>query len=148
MYKFQENCWFESKIGTALLLDTWLHAIIIVIHQLAISIIFIYNLNGDYRVLILPILFGFLGIIYSWILSEFSWKEKTTLIFVIFMLLSYYLLAVSTHPLSNIRGIVCFFLGILFVAFSLAQKFYSSRGSSLSTQFTIMVTQHEIECVY
>jgi hypothetical protein len=148
MYKFQENCWFESKIGTALLLDKWLHGIIIIIHQLTIYLILVHDLNGDYMVILLPVLFGFLGIIYSQVLSIFSWKEKITLVFVIFMLLSYYLITVSTHPLSNLRGIVCFFLGIIFVAFSLAQKLYSSRVSQLSTEFTIMVTQNEITNAY
>jgi hypothetical protein len=36
----------------------------------------------------------------------------------------------------------------IFVAFSLAQKLYSSRVSPLSTEFTIMVTQNEITNAY
>jgi hypothetical protein len=149
-YKFQERCWFKSRFGTLLLLEERIHLLCVIIHQLTIGIIFVYELHGNLIVLLFPIIFGAISKIYSHLLSNLNWKQRIILGFFISMLLSFYFFTISTHELSNIRGVMCICIAIIFTVFNLCVGPYKtiSKSPTRSKFISDMLTQNEIADAY
>jgi len=150
MYKFQERCWFKSRFGTLLLLEERIHLLCVIIHQLTIGIIFVYELHGNLIVLLFPIIFGAISKTYSHFLSNLNWKQRIILVFFISMLFSFYFFTISTHELSNIRGVMCICIAIIFTVFNLCVGPYKtiSKSPTRSKFISDMLTQNEIADAY
>ncbi len=68
------------------------------------------------------------------------------MVFFISMLLSFYFFTISTHELSNIRGVMCICFATIFIIFKLCVELYKtySKSPTRSKFISDMLTQNEI----